>query len=645
MTGGPEGDETALPHSIRPGELLAGRYRLVDLLTETGGGRFWRAHDRVLERHVALHVIDAEDELAPAMLEAARRSATILDRRFLRVLDAETVDGLCYVVNEWGSGTSLDILVAGSGPLGPRRSAWLVSEVADCVAAAHQMKVAHGRLTPENVLIDRTGGVRIIGFCVDAALHGLPSDRVWTDVSDLGGLLYCALTGKWAGVSSSAVPRAPSEHGRVLRPRRVRAGIPRPLDALCDEVLHPHGSGRSRDLVAATSARGIADYLADFVGDPTGMPEALVASTPKLRPGDEIVVLPALPDMPVRDAAPLPTAPEPDLPAVEVPSGDDPTGVEDESPPPVESAVDELPTQAGLPIFGQEDDDVSWHQARTTIPPPPPPFEEPPERPLFAPTPPDGNPARRPREGALPSGHRGPDDYWPWDTSSGTDTGRGTGTGAGLTAVDEEVPGRSWLRLAAGIAVGLLLLVAIVVAYNLGRGKTVLGTEPEDDSPTTPPATSAPPDKPAEPLTGLVATDLDPQGDPPTENAEDAALAVDGDPATSWGTENYFDQFGPSGLKTGVGLTIDLGATRDVSSVELQLGGSPTDVTLYLADTEPQAVAGLDEVASETATSEELTFDLESPTSGRYLVVWLTSLPQTGAGFRGEIADVKVLGE
>ena len=59
-----------------------------------------------------IHVIDAEDERAPGLLEAARSSAIVLDRRILRVLDAETRDGLCYVVNEWGSGISLDILVA-----------------------------------------------------------------------------------------------------------------------------------------------------------------------------------------------------------------------------------------------------------------------------------------------------------------------------------------------------------------------------------------------------------------------------------------------------------------------------------------------------------------------------------------------------
>ena len=164
-----------MPHATRPGDVLAGRYRLVDLLTESGDGRFWRAHDRVLERHVALHVIRADDGGRQALMEAARRSATILDPRVLRVLDADINDEVCYVVNEWGWGTSLDIVVAGTGPLGPRRSACLVSEVAESLAVAHASGVAHGRLNPENVLIDRSGSVRIIGLCVDAALHGLPS--------------------------------------------------------------------------------------------------------------------------------------------------------------------------------------------------------------------------------------------------------------------------------------------------------------------------------------------------------------------------------------------------------------------------------------------------------------------------------------
>jgi hypothetical protein len=626
-----------VPLSVRPGDVLAGRYRLVDLLAESGGGRFWRARDSVLERHVAVHVISADDERAAALLEAARRSAMVLDQRILRVLDAEQVDDICYVINEWGSGTSLDILVGAIGALGPRRSAWLVSEVAASIAAAHAAGVAHGRLVPENVLIDRHGEVKIIGMCVDAAMHGLAGDRIATDVSDLAGLLYCSLTGRWGGVSSSSVPSAPAHHGEVLRPRRVRAGIPGQLDALCDEVLHAHHN--SRRAIGVGSARGICDFLTDYVGDPKGMADALRDTVPP-SPETPKIALPSLPDPAVRTdppAEPQPgPAPDPEPQPEPQPEPDpDPPG----------RAVEELPTEAGLPIFGDGIDDVSWLEKRKTPAPPPPPFEKQPERPLFAPEPSDGRPVRRARPGVAQPSSNG---YWPFDADTGRPrtgggvTTTGSGTGAGLTAVpeDDPVPGRSWLRLAAGIAAGLMLLVAVVVAYNLGRGKTPLGAEPDSDpTPSTPTQSAAA----SALVTDLVASDLDPQGDGGTENPEDAPLAVDGDPQTAWSTVSYDQQFGPGGLKTGVGLVVDLGARREVTQVDLSFLGSPTKVELYLADSPPADVTGLDPVAGGTAGGESLSLELEEPGTGRFLVVWLTSLPTADDGrFRGEVAEVRV---
>ena len=46
--------------------------------------------------------------------------------------------------------------------------------MADSLARAHDAGLDHGRMVPENVLIDQQGQVRIIGFAVDAALHGVP---------------------------------------------------------------------------------------------------------------------------------------------------------------------------------------------------------------------------------------------------------------------------------------------------------------------------------------------------------------------------------------------------------------------------------------------------------------------------------------
>ncbi len=614
-----ERDEgSAVPSSIRPGDVLADRYRLVALLAESGGGRFWRAHDKVLERYVALHVIAEDDERAAALLDAARRSAMVHDRRLLRVLDADRVDGLVFVVNEWGSGDSLDIMLANEGPLGARRAAWLVSEVAAAITAGHEAGVAHGRLVPENVLVDHGGAVRLIGFAVDAALHGLPPGRPSTDVSDLGGLLYSALTGKWAGTSPSDVPAAPVEQGRVLRPRQVRAGIPRPLDTLCDAVINPYAGtwgARLRETHDLATARGIGDYLAEFVGDPTGLAEAEAAAGHR---DPETISLPAIPDPPVRTPAPAP-APEPEP-----------------GPEPAPRST-ELPTQAGLPIFDDDHDDVSWIAARSEPAPPPPPFEEPPERPLFAPEPVDG-PARKPRHPhRTPATRASGGSFWPWD-----DAPSGTGPIVTDDPVEEEVPGRNWLRLAAVIGACLVLLVAVVVAFNLGRGRTPLGAVPDDGEEQNPsgPASSGAP----APITGVTATDLDPQGNPPEENPELAPLAVDGDPATSWRTMTYVQDLGPAGLKTGVGLVLDLGAEHTVASVDLPCAGAPPGYPLTLPPPPPAAVTGRAPVATGTADGPRHRVSLEAGASGRFLTVWLTSLPAIADGFRGEVAEVTVRG-
>ena len=75
-------------------------------------------------RAMSVHLIAADDARADQLMAAARRSAALVDRRNLRVLDADRRDDLCYVVNEWGTGESLDKTLANDGPLSARRAAW-----------------------------------------------------------------------------------------------------------------------------------------------------------------------------------------------------------------------------------------------------------------------------------------------------------------------------------------------------------------------------------------------------------------------------------------------------------------------------------------------------------------------------------------
>ncbi|WP_426247273.1 protein kinase domain-containing protein [Nocardioides sp. LHG3406-4] len=598
--------------SIRAGDVLAHRYRLDDLLSESGDGRFWHAHDTLLTRPVAVHIITSTDERAPELLEAARRSATLVDRRILRVLDARDSDGHVYVVNEWGSGASLDITLAGDGPMSPRDAAWLVAEVADTIARAHEAGQAHGRLAPENVLVDHNGEVKIIGFAVDAALHGLPPGRRSADVQDLAGLLYAALTGRWAGISSSRVPPAPHENGALLRPRRVRAGIPRVLDGLCDEVLNPYSAtNASRPDHDLSTARGLADALTEFVGD--APPREPHRGHPDTEPAiGSTRTVPA--------STPAPTSP----------------------------AQVDMPTQAGLPAFEPDDpdDDVSWLAPRGERPAPPPAFTQPPDRPLFAPDPPRGEPARRPRPGvttqAGPSApstdesrsHTG-SGFWPWASATST----GSGSMPPVSDPDDEIPGRSWLRLAMVIGLAALLVVAVVAALQLRN----TGEDPADDDPGEDAR-----DRPrAVPLTGVVAQDFDPQGDPPfDEHPELVPLAVDGDAATAWETNTYTQNLGPAGLKTGVGLVLDLGSAKGVRSVRLTLLGGPTTAQVFRTAEVPETVDGLEPAAEGSTSADDPSLSLRLPddAADQYVVVWLTSLPPVEGGFRGQVAEVVVAG-
>jgi hypothetical protein len=529
-------------------------------------------------------------------------------------------------------------MLESNGPLQPRRAAWVVSEIAESLTRAHEAGLDHGRMVPENVLIDLNGQVRIIGFAVDAALHGLPPGRHSADLIDTAAVLYAALTGKWGGVSSSSLPTAPTEQGQVLRPRRVRAGIPRQLDDLCDQVINSTNSSRSAfDL---STMAGVAEALTEFVGDSTGMASAeswlehhavTVAPAPWAvsKPSPEATVSPTVAISPIdleATASPPESAEAEPEPARE-------TGAEAQAAPP----LTEMPTEAGIPVF-DENNDVGWIQARSTSPSPPPPLEETQAKPLFAPAPPEGEPVRRARPGSTAAGQ--PREYWPWE-STGTSTGIGAGPPSEpADAGSDVVPGRSWFRLAMLIAIVVLMAVAALSAYQLDALNGALdGDEPND--PTTPaePRVTAP-----KPYTDLSANDFDPQGSPPREeNSELVPLALDGDPATSWQTSTYKQNFGPTGLKDGVGLLVDLGSDVDVREIEIATLGGPTSLSVYVSDTAPTGIADLTPAGTATGNGV-LAIELDDAVPGRYVVVWLTSLPMIEGEFRGAIAEVEVRG-
>ena len=145
------------------------------------------------------------------------------------------------------------------------------------------------------------------------------------------------------------------------------------------------------------------------------------------------------------------------------------------------------------------------------------------------------------------------------------------------------------------------------------------------------------------PFTGLAAVAFDPQGtDGGEENSSSVPNVVDGDAATTWSTSTYQQNLGPAGLKTGVGLVVDLGATKGVRQVVVGVEGE-TSLAAYVTSTAPTGVAGLTPVGTASGAGD-LTITVDEAVSGRFVTVWITILPQVDDGFRTTISEVQVLG-
>ncbi|MBW8487060.1 protein kinase family protein [Actinomadura parmotrematis] len=211
---------------IEPGTRLAGRYRLEERISKTGGSSLWKAIDEILARAVAVRTFDPEFPRVAEVVTAARAASRLTDPRLTQVFDADDSGEAAYVVSEWVAGEPLEQMLA-KAPLEPGRAATLLYEATEAIAAAHAAGLAHLCLTPSDLVWTTGGTVKVLGIAVDAVLcDRYDEDPAAEDVRGLGAMLYAALTARWPGdPEASALPAAPAAGGVPEPPRQVQAGI------------------------------------------------------------------------------------------------------------------------------------------------------------------------------------------------------------------------------------------------------------------------------------------------------------------------------------------------------------------------------------------------------------------------------------
>ncbi len=155
------------------GTVLAGRYRIEELLGSGGMGAVYRAEHVHMRKAVAVKVLHREMTAFPEVVARFEREAVAAGRiAHPHVVSAsdfgQLEDGSFYLALEFVEGHSLSKLVDSEGALAPERALRIARQIAEALQAAHGVGIVHRDLKPDNVmLVEKEGDpdyVKVLDF-------------------------------------------------------------------------------------------------------------------------------------------------------------------------------------------------------------------------------------------------------------------------------------------------------------------------------------------------------------------------------------------------------------------------------------------------------------------------------------------------
>ena len=175
-------------------EVLSGRYELHRRLAAGGTAEVFLARDQLLNRPVAVKVLNAtlseDDEFVRRLRREAQVVASLNHQNIVGVFDQGEHEGAPFIVMEYVEGQSLADILRTDGALGADRAASVAVDVAAALDAAHRQGMVHMDVKPGNVLITDEGQVKLADFGIAKALIGNGE----TDLTSDNGLVMGTAT-------------------------------------------------------------------------------------------------------------------------------------------------------------------------------------------------------------------------------------------------------------------------------------------------------------------------------------------------------------------------------------------------------------------------------------------------------------------
>jgi tetratricopeptide (TPR) repeat protein/predicted Ser/Thr protein kinase len=249
---------------LQTGDVLGGRYEILQLLGEGGMGAVYKAMDRELNRPVALKLIRPQLAANPSILARFKQELLlahqVTHKNVIRIYDLGDADGVKFISMEYVEGVDLRALIQEKRKFSPEEAVQITEQICLALQATHNVGVIHRDLKPQNIMRDQSGRILLMDFGLARTVEGdgmtqtgalvgtmeymSPEQALAkeldqrSDLFTLGLIFYELLTGKAPyGAESAVASLIKRTQERAIPVSDHDGTIPKPLSNIVSKCL------------------------------------------------------------------------------------------------------------------------------------------------------------------------------------------------------------------------------------------------------------------------------------------------------------------------------------------------------------------------------------------------------------------------